>query len=121
MLRRQSPIFSVCEQVYFNCGYYINPHRKAGFNDDFVEKALIRTYQNIEKEEKRYQKHFQKQTETLANFTLKSFDNDKDALLEFDLESTELSSLNYIKDLWKVANDSTKETMWKYFLIFDKL
>lgn len=41
--------------------------------------------------------------------------------LEFDLESTELSSLNYIKDLWKVANDNTKETMWKYFLIFDKL
>lgn len=41
--------------------------------------------------------------------------------LEFDLSGTNIEFLNYVKDLWKVADDSTKETLWKYFLIFDKL
>lgn len=41
--------------------------------------------------------------------------------LEFNLEDTEISYFNYIKDLWTNANKETKETMWKYFFIFDKL
>ena len=41
--------------------------------------------------------------------------------LEFDLSGTNIEFLNYVKDLWKVADEITKNTMWKYFLIFDKL
>jgi hypothetical protein len=41
--------------------------------------------------------------------------------LEFDLSNTGIEYLNYVKDLWKIADDNTKETMWKYFTIFDKL
>lgn len=41
--------------------------------------------------------------------------------LEFDLSGTSMDFLNYVKDLWKSANQSTKDTMFKYFIIFDKL
>ena len=41
--------------------------------------------------------------------------------MEFDLKGTGIEYFEYIKDLWKIADDNTKETMWKYFTIFDKL
>lgn len=41
--------------------------------------------------------------------------------LEFDLQGTQIEYLNYVKELWLIADDNTKETMWKYFMIFDKL
>ena len=41
--------------------------------------------------------------------------------LEFDLKGTTMEYFNYVKDLWLIADDDTKKTMWNYFTIFDKL
>ena len=41
--------------------------------------------------------------------------------LEFDLTGTGMEYMNYVKELWLVADDTTKATMWQYFTIFDKL
>ena len=48
-------------------------------------------------------------------------ERDEKFFLEFNLENTKMGFLNYVKDLWQVADNNTKETMWKYFSIFDKL
>ena len=41
--------------------------------------------------------------------------------LEFNLSGTPLSDLNYLKEIWKTVDDKTKDAMWRYFLILDKL
>lgn len=41
--------------------------------------------------------------------------------LEFDLKNTPLSDLNYLKEIWKTTDDTTKNAMWRYFTILDKL
>lgn len=44
-----------------------------------------------------------------------------DFFLEFDLSSTPISELNYIKEIWKTVGKDTKNAMWRYFIILDKL
>ena len=41
--------------------------------------------------------------------------------LELNLSGTPLSELNYLKEIWKTVDDLTKDSMWRYFLILDKL
>lgn len=41
--------------------------------------------------------------------------------LEIDLTDTPLSDLNYLKEIWKTVDNKTKDAMWRYFLILDKL
>ena len=44
------------------------------------------------------------------------YDKNEKFFLEFDLTGSGIEYLNYVKDLWQVADDRTKETMWKYFI-----
>ena len=41
--------------------------------------------------------------------------------LQFNLENTPLQQLNYLKDIWKSIGEETKNAMWRYFFILDKL
>lgn len=46
---------------------------------------------------------------------------DEKFFLSFDLKGTGIEYFEYIKELWKISNNETKQVMWKYFNIFDKL
>lgn len=46
--------------------------------------------------------------------------NDK-FFMEFNLQGTPLSELDYLKNIWKIADTNTKDAMWRYFIILDKL
>ena len=41
--------------------------------------------------------------------------------LEFNLQNTPLKDLDYLKEIWKTTTDKTKDAMWRYFVILDKL
>ena len=41
--------------------------------------------------------------------------------LEFNLQNTPLKDLDYLKEIWKTTSDKTKQAMWRYFFILDKL
>jgi len=41
--------------------------------------------------------------------------------LNFNLQNTPLKDLDYLKKIWESINDQTKNTMWRYFIILDKL
>lgn len=38
----------------------------------------------------------------------------EDFFLKLDLTGTPFASFNYLKDMWKVTSDNTKNAMWKY-------
>ena len=45
----------------------------------------------------------------------------EDFFLKFDLTGTPLSDLNYLKEIWTTVDEATKNAMWRYFFILDKL
>lgn len=81
--------------------------------------------QNFEKYIGPFRQHLREKNEQFfLDFDLKNtkttFDIESKKM-GFNFKNTNMDFLNYIKDLWKVADNNTKETIWKYFSIFDKL
>ena len=46
---------------------------------------------------------------------------DEEFFLNFDVSGTELESLNYIKTIWREADDSTKDAVYKYVRLLTML
>ena len=106
-----------------------------GFNDWLVKlfRELVKMYpQNkdfknakneitILSQSPQYEMIIQYYEEYVSPYRQYLRNRDEQFFLEFDLASTKMEFLNYLKDLWKCADNETKETLWKYFQIFDKL
>jgi hypothetical protein len=87
-------------------------------NRDFKAiKGQIRTGLNLDK--KLAVKMFHEYV--VKEFKEKILQKDEEFFLNFDVSGTDLESLNYIKNIWRDANEDVKNAVYKYILLLTRL